>query len=226
MAEGTVLREIYLIRHGESTGNAGIEAVDAVDGTDPFLSEKGLVQADKLGRLVRDYGFAAVFSSGLRRAVATANGIIKNGGADVLEILPDICEIGVDPDYPGQSLDALREICSAARLADGYENAEKLVVGDDSPKEDESRYFERAKKVLDYLASRFENGEKIALVSHAAFLTYILFFIIGYRDKEPNYDFRLTNTGITKIVFYAPGTYEFGDTVFDYINDTQHLSEN
>ncbi len=225
MAEGTILRELYLIRHGESTGNAGIEAADAVDGTDPLLSEKGFAQADKLGKLVKDYGFDAVFSSGLRRAVATANGIIKNGGADVLEILPDLCEIGVDPDYPGQTLDSLRQICPAAVIAEGYEGAEKLVIGDDNPKEDETRYFQRAEKVLDYLASRFENGEKIALVSHAAFLTYVIFYITGYRDKEPNYDFRLTNTGITKIVFYAPGTYEFGDTVFDYINDTQHLTE-
>ena len=60
MAEGTILRELYLIRHGESTGNAGIEAADAVDGFDPVLSPKGEDQADRLGKLVKDYGFDAV----------------------------------------------------------------------------------------------------------------------------------------------------------------------
>ena len=60
MAEGTVLRELYLIRHGESTGNAGIDAQTPLDGFDPVLSPKGEDQADRLGKLVKDYGFDAV----------------------------------------------------------------------------------------------------------------------------------------------------------------------
>ncbi|MBR6360623.1 MAG: histidine phosphatase family protein [Clostridia bacterium] len=223
MAEGTVLRELYLIRHGESTGNAGIEAQTPLDGFDPVLSPKGEDQADRLGRLVKDYGFDAVYSSGLRRAVGTAAGIIRNGPVDILNILPDLCETGVEAEYTGQTIEELRSICPGAVIAEGYEDSERLIINDETPGENETRYFERAAKLLDYLASRFSSGEKIALVSHAAFLTYVIFYIIGYRDKEPNYDFRLTNTGITKIVFYTPGTYEFGDTVFDYINDTRHL---
>ena len=41
--------------------------------------------------------------------------------------------------------------------------------------------------------------------------------------REPFYDFRLSNTGVTKIDFYEPGTNKYGDMVFDYVNRTGHL---
>ncbi len=227
MAEGKILRELYLIRHGQSRGNAGLDPADEFDSHDPVLSETGRLQAQVLGKYcAENLPFDFVYSSGLRRAVETAGAIVSSSEKiNGLFILPDLCETGVGIDYDGLTIDDLKLLCPEAAVAEGYENAEKLIINDECPSEKEERYFERAKRVLDYVAQRYNDGEKIALTAHAAFLTYIIFYIIGYRDKEPNYDFSLTNTGITKITFYAPGTHEFGDTVFEYINSTPHLQK-
>ncbi len=225
MADGVKLRELYLIRHAESRGNAGIEADGIADSADPLLTELGLSQAEKLGIYYKDkVGFEAFYSSGLRRAVETADGLIRfQSGERRLNILPDLCEIGITPDYAGMTLKELKALCQRAEIAPGFEKREKLVVPDETPGENETRYFNRAKAVLDYLESKYNGGEKIALISHAAFLTYVIFYIIGYRDKEPFYDFALSNTGVTRIIFYEPGTYPFGDISFEAVNDLRHL---
>ena len=225
MAEGKILRELFLIRHGESRGNAGIEADCPADSEDPRLTENGTAQAEKLGIYLSDkIRFDAICSSGLRRAVETAQGIIGHQpGNPTLNIVPDICEIGVSPDYQGMNMEALRELCPSAVIAQGFEEREKLVIPDETPGENEERYFLRAKDVIDYLESLYFKGEKIALVSHAAFLTYLIFYITGYRDREPFYDYTLANTGVTRIIFYEKGTYPYGDVAIEYVNDTRHL---
>ena len=177
MAEGKILRELFLIRHGESRGNAGIEGEGLADSVDPLLTELGVLQAEKLGVYWRDKeAFDAVYSSGLRRAVETARGLIEHQPHELnLNIFPDICEVGVSPEYQGMRLDDLKELCPGAVISEGYENCEKLVVPDETPGENEERYFKRAETVLGYLGERYTEGEKIAVVSHAAFLTYIIF---------------------------------------------------
>ena len=46
--------ELYLIRHGQSMGNAGYdkEVLTLKEGNDPLLTEKGLMQADLAGCLL------------------------------------------------------------------------------------------------------------------------------------------------------------------------------
>ena len=225
MADGILLRELYLVRHGESRGNAGIDPGDSLmEREDPALTEKGVSQAEKLGKFLRDTEFACIYSSGLRRAAATAAEIAKRqAGKDIL-ILPELCEISVNPEYPGKSLEELRGENPEVNLAPapGREGM-SFVIPDDTPGENEERYFERAGKALDYIFARHTSGEKVLITGHAGFLTYIIFYLTGLRDREPFYDFCLSNTGVTKIDFYEPGTNKYGDMVFDYVNRTGHL---
>ena len=83
---------------------------------------------------------------------------------------------------------------------------------------------ERAKFVIDYLRSRYRNGEKVVLVSHAAFITNLVFVIMGLDKQAPAFDIDYCNTGITRVTYYKPGTYKWGDTVFRYINSTAHYA--
>ena len=83
---------------------------------------------------------------------------------------------------------------------------------------------ERARWVVDYLRKRYQNGEKVVLVSHAAFITNLVFVIMGLDKTEPAFDIDYYNTGITRVTYYKPGTYKWGDTVFRYINDTSHYA--
>lgn len=228
MEENNILRELYLIRHGESFCNVeGYEAQGIAEKNDPLLTEKGKEQAERLGSFFKDTDtkFDAVYSSGLRRTVMTANEILRYQNGLKLNILPELCEIGIMPEYTGQSLEGLKELCGAAETAECVEDDTCLCVPDETPGQAEYRYFQRVQRVLEYIYGKYTGGEKVALVSHAGFLTYIIFYLIGFRDNQPSYDFRLTNTGVTKIIFYKPGTNRYGDMIFDCINERKHLPD-
>lgn len=225
---GIILREVYFIRHGESYTNLDDFVPDNLtDANDPLLTETGMAQAEALGAFYKRISFDDVYSSGLRRAAMTGAALAKHQQQKTLNILPDLCEVFLEPEYEGQSLDALQSLCPDVKLktAEGYEGSEKLIIPDYNPRVDEPVYFERAAKVLDYIEKRYNSGEKIAVVSHAGFLTYIMFYLMGVRDKEPEeYDIRLSNTGVSKITWFEPGTHRYGDYVFDSINDKSHLN--
>ncbi len=213
--------ELYIIRHGQSMGNAGYDGrtdLTEIEMHDPVLTEKGIEQADKAGRYLSEIDFDCVFSSGMLRAVQTATGIMKHQkDKKPLFVLPFVCEMGVPPEYVGVTLDDLKKINSEAVLAPD--------ISDDIPMifhtSEEADTFERAEKTLEYFRSKYKNGERIAVVSHAAFITYLVFSLMGF-DKAPLFDIDFHNTGITKVVFYQKGTNKYGDIVFDKIDDTAH----
>ncbi len=215
--------ELYLIRHGQSMGNAGYDKEDLTlkEQHDPLLTEKGTMQADLAGKYLADTDFDFIYSSGLIRAISTADGIIRHQKEiKPLNILPLLSEVGISPEYDGITLEEMEEFCKTARLADG--------IPEDSPRvyhstfENESEMFERAEKVMNYLLPRYSNGEKIAVVAHAAFLTILIFHIMGFKEA-PIFDISIQNTGITKVIYYEPGTNPYGDISFEYINETSHL---
>ncbi len=215
--------ELYLIRHGQSMGNAGYdkENLTLKEGNDPLLTEKGLVQADLLGKYLSNTDFDHIYSSGLIRAISTADGLLRHQPtAKNVNILPILSEIGISAEYDGITFEEMKEFCQSAVLAEG--------VGENDPKvyhskaENEPEIFERAEKVIEYLRSRYYSAEKVAVVAHAGFLTNLIFRIMGF-TKAPVFDVSLKNTGITKVVFYKAGTNRYGDIVFECINETAHL---
>lgn len=225
MSEKVLLYDLYLIRHGESYCNLdGYVPFSETDEFDPELTEKGLMQADKLGEYMKDKNFDDVYCSPLRRAVMTGAGLLKHKNQPLYD-MPDLCEIGIPGFYNGFFPDELKKYYGGITFAPGYENSAKMTVDDDTPWKHEERYFERAERVLNYLSEKYVNGERVALVSHAGFLTYILFYLMGYRDAQPGYDFRLSNTGVCKVSFYVPGTNKYGDMIIQYVNDRRHLAD-
>lgn len=219
--------EIYLIRHGESLGNIGYNGrtdLTLREGCDPFLSAKGEIQAKAAGEYLKEMQFDAFYSSALFRAVQTAS-YIKAKQPDCAEkplnLLPLLTETEIPPEYGGASLEELRSICPEAMLADGVDGTKPLVCF--NAFEDEKGLFERAEKAVEYLRARYKKGEKIAVVSHAAFMTFFVFYIMGYRGKVPVYDINFKNTSFTRILFYKEGTNPYGDIVFDFINSVPHF---
>lgn len=216
--------ELYLIRHGQSMGNAGYgekTEITLKEANDPLLTEKGLLQADKVGVYLSKTEFDYIYSSGLIRAISTADGIIRHQSEKKpLNILPVLAEVGISPEYDGITVEEMKEFCETATLANG--------ISEDSPRvyhstfENEAEIFDRAKTVMEYLQSRYNNGEKVAVVAHAAFLTILIFYIMGL-NEAPVFDIAIQNTGITKVIFYKAGTNPYGDISFEYINSTSHL---
>lgn len=217
--------EIYLIRHGQSNTNAGInvhEIPTVQDMADPYLTETGILQAKALGKYLSDTDFDYIYSSGLFRAERTATEVI-NGQKErkALRILPYLTEVGMGRDYCGASWEELHAINPDAVLApDLGEDTEILCY---SEHDDNDDHRERAKKTIDYIRSHHKN-EKICIVSHAAFITHVVFYLMGLKEL-PAFDINFSNTGVTKILFYKEGTNKYGDIIFDYINSTAHLKE-
>lgn len=215
--------ELYLVRHGQSMGNAGYgrEELTLKERNDPLLTEKGLSQADLAGRYLSNIDFDFIYSSGLIRAISTADGILRHQKiSKSVNILPMLSEVGIAPEYDGITVDEMKEFCKTVVLADGINETDPRVYH--STFENESEMFDRAKTVIEYLRLRYNNGEKIAAVAHAAFLTILIFHIMGF-EEAPVFDISIQNTGITKVIFYKPGTNPYGDISFEYINDTSHL---
>src|SRR5712692_6798827 len=70
---------IFLIRHGETLGNAS----RTVQLPDNPLSPRGIVQAERLARRLEREGIGSILSSDLARAVTTADYLQRATGAPV-----------------------------------------------------------------------------------------------------------------------------------------------
>jgi probable phosphoglycerate mutase len=75
-----VTRRIFLIRHGETVGNAS----RIVQLPDSPLSPRGVAQAERLARRLAGEGVARILSSDLARAAATAEAVRAATGAPLL----------------------------------------------------------------------------------------------------------------------------------------------
>ena len=220
--------ELYIIRHGQSMGNAGYDKTELTEKEmhDPVLTKKGIKQANNAGKYLQSIDFDAVISSAMIRAVQTATEILKHQkNQSTLNILPMACEMMFAPDYKGVTMDEIKTINPNAVFAPDVLPDSPMIYSN-TKENDEAATYERAEKVLNYLREHYKNGEKVALISHAAFITYIVFTLMGFKEKSPCFDIDFDNTGITKVIFYKHGTNKYGDTVFEFINDTAHLKEN
>lgn len=216
--------ELYIIRHGQSMGNIerNTDGLSVTELHDPRLTELGKKQAIACGERFKDTEFDAVYSSALLRAVETATEIIKKQPTEkALKILPYLTEAGVSPEYSHSSFTEINKINKNAVLADDIDPAKSLFYYNSTS--DESDLFERAETALEYIKSHQKQGEKIAVVSHGAFITYLVFSLMGYKKECPFYDLDFKNTGVTKVTIYKKGTNKYGDMVFEFINDTSHL---
>ena len=216
--------ELYIIRHGQSKGNIEriTEGLSPEDLHDPRLTKLGKKQAEACGERFKNTKFDAVYSSALLRAVETATEIIKKQPSDkALKVLPYLTEAGVSPEYSHSSFTEINKINKNAFLAEDIDSDKSLFYYNSTS--DEADLFERAEKALSYIKAHQKDGEKIAIVSHAAFITYLVFSLMGYKKECPFYDLDFKNTGVTKVTIYKKGTNKYGDVVFEFINDTSHL---
>jgi len=72
-------RTIFLIRHGETAGNAA----RIVQLPDAALSPRGIAQAERLARRLASEGIRLILSSDLARAMATAEHVHRAAGAPI-----------------------------------------------------------------------------------------------------------------------------------------------
>ena len=224
MPDPIIELELYLVRHGESRANAGLPAGDDPQAAaDPFLSDRGLRQAQLLGEYYASVPFDRIIASGMNRALQTAAEAAKRQTyATLVEAHPVFTECGVGTDFGEKPFEKIRNAFPCAIPAEGADPNGNFIFTQNSPS-DELR-MARAKESLRYLRERFHNGERVMLVAHANFNTFFVFAALGLSTHEI-FDIAFANTGVTKLVFYKEGTGLWGaDTHLIYHNDRSHLA--
>lgn len=226
MKNDNIELELYLVRHGESMGNAGL-ADSLCDELkhDPPLSEKGEKQADLLGRYFADLPLDALFASGMRRAMQTAEAVRRyqpENGAKKVQVHKVFTECNTSELTKGRTikeinLDLPYMVCAPET---GEEDRMMFYGKDDS----DAVLLERGKEAISYLRKMFCKGEKVMVAAHAAFNTFMLLAALGL-SHEQIFDPSFTNTGITKIIFFKEGTDKYGDVHLEYQNSVPHLIE-
>jgi broad specificity phosphatase PhoE len=201
--------EVLLIRHGQQIEPApGMSAGELVD---PPLSERGLQQAELVGRALSTTKIEAVYASPLSRASETAAAIARHQQLDVTTI-PDLHEIKVFRDVPGDR--NVLEFIGADVLKATRQRMLNEKVWDVYPYSESSAEFrKRVVNSVEAIIAR-HTGQRVAVVCHGGVINIYLAHIIG-----TPYDmfFRPAHTSINVVLAGR------SRRVFRSLNDVHHL---
>ena len=214
--------QIYLTRHGETWGNlpsddSNVNPKTESERHDPGLTLWGLKQARLLGERLSLKRFDAIFSSPLIRAVSTAfETSVRQPGGDVsIELLTDLMETGTPWSYSGFPLDEIKQLYPCVS------SIKSIICIEDWLKAEEDdecgAYMKRAEHCIAYFRNRFKNGERIFVVAHGSFNTYLIRAALGLNNTN-DFNFCQENTGLTKIKYFLDDKARLS-----YSNETSHL---
>lgn len=198
---------LYLIRHGESTGNlAGI-----IQGCDNFpLSDLGRSQAEFLANSFKDMQLDYIYSSDLTRASDTAKALAKKKNLSVHE-WEKVREVHLGP------LQGLTRSEIYERFPETIENS--ILTSGVKGTETVAELSERCQYVMDQL-QRAHKNDHVAIVSHGGFLSILLMYLLtGDQWHLLHRPFQIGNTSISHIEW--PKNRR--KPLIHYINRTGHL---
>ena len=200
--------EVLLIRHGQQDVE---EPLSVSDYHDPPLSARGREQARLVGEALSTVKLAAVFSSGLQRALDTATAIAERQGLQPA-IIEDLRESEIFRDVPDgkpiqsvlsrELLRALQARLISERTSDAYPYSESSYD-----------FRKRAINAVEQ-AIMSQRAERIAIVCHAGVINAYVSHVV----KSP-YDF-LFGPDHTSISVIAAGD---GRRMIRRLNDSDHL---
>lgn len=158
--------KLYLVRHGKTDWNLN----RLIQGrTDIPLSDIGIKESKKIAKKLKDIQFDVCYSSSLKRALETANIIIKNNCTIIPSDLLVERDLGRLEGTPVHNY-KVKEFWNI--------NYEKDADGVETPKE----LLERTKEFLDYLKDKYTD-ETILVVSHSGTIKALHYNIVGYDDN-------------------------------------------
>ena len=199
---------LYLVRHGETVWNKA----GKYQGTaDISLSELGEKQSEKTIQWFQDKKIDKVFSSPLKRAKVTAEGIAFATKAS-LEIKNDLRELCFGA-WEGKTFLEIEEQWPGM-IEDMYHNPEDLQIPDG---ETFRECQIRCMKAINEIISR-EDNKTYVIVCHGAALRTIICDMIDISLKK-SWNMSLSNASISCIQVYPNDM-----NVLHYLNSTFHLS--
>ena len=112
--------DLYIIRHGESQGNIGLDVED------PHLTELGQKQAELLALRLRNIDFDVILSSPLTRAIQTATPLASLRQKDIT-VMHELHEVGAFGDESLEEAQA-RAKRVVAEIREEYGDRENVIA--------------------------------------------------------------------------------------------------
>jgi broad specificity phosphatase PhoE len=170
---------LYLLRHGQSRANAGLET-----GPDTELTALGRLQAEEVGTWLAARPVHAVLVSPYRRCLRTAAAAVR-GGPLRAEVCPLLHEHHHEPPVGGGTsplMDRrqLRDAFPRFDVPEGYDPLPLTARG-----ESDEQLRSRAERVVHAVLARFAASERhVAVVSHAALLKEAVHVLMGWPRND------------------------------------------
>lgn len=239
--------QIYFIRHGQSINNANWNKTEYEEHPDPYLTEKGLEQAEHLARYLKEkqhitnneawnvqneygFGFTHIYTSLMERAANTAAPTARALGIPFIAWVDIHEEGGI---YAREKEDRFQGLAGKSRsffeknipelkLPDGFDESGWW----NRPFESEEERQLRADKVLAELIARHGDREgqpeqRIILVSHGGFFMRLVSSMLKLPWRQAAHDmkswFLLNNCSISRFDIHK------GEIMISYMNRTDHL---
>ncbi len=201
---------LYLLRHGQTVLSR--EDSFCGSGLDPELTQEGLQMAQAFAVAYRTYPWAAIFSSGLRRSIATAQPLCDSLEMK-LEVRDELKEIGYGK-WEGLTKESVeREFHDdyVSWLADpawhGPTGGELAIV-----------VAQRGLQVIREIKERFNDGN-VLIVSHKATIRIILCSLLGIDVGRFRYRLVCPVGSVSVVEFTSEGP------LLHSLADRSHLSE-
>ncbi|MBQ2512441.1 MAG: histidine phosphatase family protein [Clostridia bacterium] len=187
---------LYLIRHGQTEGNAGrfVQGNTLVG-----LTEKGRSQARAIGKVIKESGivFDRLFCSDLYRTRQTFS-IVFPDENDRERVVYDTRLREID-----NTVIAGRDLFSlSSDYGEFYRDASRRLDYARFGGESSGSIMERARSFFDYVATECAGCENVAAVTHGGFITAALCNVIG----APRIDIRavhIKNCSVSEFI-YSP----------------------
>ncbi|MBO0959319.1 histidine phosphatase family protein [Neobacillus sp. MM2021_6] len=163
---------IYMVRHGESPYTEGTERTRG-------LTEKGILDAQRVTDTLQDEGIEVFVSSPYNRAILTIQDLAKRSGKEVL-VFEDLKErIFSDEDYriSDKELNPL--------LTKSFSDPNFALTGAESNADCQNR----AITVLGEILTTYQ-GCKVAIGTHGA----VMALMMGYYDSQYDFNFLLNTS--------------------------------
>jgi len=203
---------LYLIRHGQSAGNA--EGRFGGHSATP-LSKLGEKQAQLTGKTLANEGIAAIYSSDLHRAVQTAEALSK------LADIPVVTTSAFRERHVGVLEGLTFDESKASFPKDCYALVNRNIHHIITEGESYRQLLRRTTSELRAILSK-HSGQRIAIFSHTGAICFLTLHLMGaiHRTTKQTPWIVTSNCGINRFEFRGPRNVRVLA-----INDTRHLAE-
>lgn len=195
--------EIFLIRHGQSLGNAsGTVQGHSCQGLSPL----GFNQSEALSETLKDLEISSIYSSDIGRALQTAKPTIDKLGLEV-KIDPDLreAEFGI---WEGMTYQGVKE-----KFPKEYNAWYEDYFIRPHWFESYNSHFNRIKSAIEKILSAEKSNSKVLVFTHGGSIKTQLGFFKKFSGKEL-VEFRTKNCSLTLLKFEDSNLYDAGEMIY------------